>query len=98
MIRFRDSSPIEQAPWLNKVAVEKINNLTREENVKMVIITGPSVFVDGSLNAVSLVTAGDITNSAMPDQWTNAKKLLSQLNVPYIPVMGSLVSLGPRRW
>ncbi len=29
-----------QAPWLNRVAIEKINNLTRQENIKMVFITG----------------------------------------------------------
>jgi hypothetical protein len=29
-----------QAPWLNRVAIEKINNITRQENIKMVFITG----------------------------------------------------------
>lgn len=61
----------DNAPWLNRVAIEKINNLTRQENIKMVFITG------------------DITNSAMPEQWTKAKEVLSHLKVPYLPVFGN---------
>ena len=85
-----------QAPWLNRVAIEKINNLTRQENIKMVFITGMQhltrfqLSVSGGNPCVVLrVRAGDITNSAMPEQWAKAKEVLSHLKVPYLPVFGN---------
>jgi predicted phosphodiesterase len=52
-------------------AVEKINSLITERNIKFVFITG------------------DLTSSSYYTQWPAAKKILNQLNVPYLPIIGN---------
>jgi len=42
-----------------------------------------------SENIKMVFITGDITNSAMPEQWTKAKSLYDKLIVPYFPIIGN---------
>merc|ERR1712000_513909 len=40
-------------------------------------------------NIKFVIITGDISNSALPEQFTQAKEILDQLEVPYLPILGN---------